>query len=57
MPIDPRLLEILCCPVCRNRVTPLANDAGLQCTGCRRIYPIIDGIPDMIAEDATTPER
>lgn len=52
MPIDPRLLEILCCPACRREVQPLPDDAGLKCAGCGRIYPIVDGIPVMLVEES-----
>jgi uncharacterized protein YbaR (Trm112 family) len=52
LPLDPRLLEILCCPACRKPVGPLAGEAGLICGGCGRIYPIVDGIPVMLVEEA-----
>jgi uncharacterized protein YbaR (Trm112 family) len=52
MSLDPRLLEILCCPSCRQAVQPLPDDAGIQCVGCRRTYPIVDGIPVMLLEES-----
>lgn len=52
MPLEPQLLEILCCPVCRQTVRPLPADAGLECAGCHRVYPIVDGIPAMMVEQA-----
>ncbi len=55
MPLDPRLLEILCCPSCRKDLRPLADETGLECLGCHRIYPIVDGIPNMLVEDARLP--
>ena len=55
MPIDPRLLEILVCPACRAEVRPTADDSGLGCTGCGRVYPIRDGIPVMLVEEASAP--
>jgi uncharacterized protein YbaR (Trm112 family) len=55
VPLDPRLLEILRCPVCREAVTPLPGDTGLECGGCHRVYPIADGIPVMLAEEASPP--
>lgn len=57
MTIDPRLLEILCCPACRSAVKLVPDGAGLECVTCRRIYPVIDGIPDMLVEDATLKEN
>ena len=53
MPLDPRLLEILICPACHGAVRELANEAGLACGGCGRVYPIRDGIPVMLVEEAT----
>ncbi len=51
-PIDPRLLEILVCPVTRG---PLEYDraAGeLISRTAGLAYPIRDGIPIMLAEEA-----
>jgi uncharacterized protein YbaR (Trm112 family) len=50
--LNPQLLEILRCPVCRAAVSPLPGDAGLECAGCHLVYPIVDGIPVMLAEEA-----
>jgi uncharacterized protein YbaR (Trm112 family) len=55
MKIDPELLKILVCPECRVAVRP-APDAGLQCDGCGRIYPVRDGIPVMLVEEASAPK-
>jgi uncharacterized protein YbaR (Trm112 family) len=52
--IDPRLLEILACPVCKTEVRPTADGAGLVCGTCHRRYPIVEDIPIMIIEEATT---
>ena len=52
MALDPRLLDILCCPACRQPVRPLADDTGLECVACCRVYPILDGIPVMLVEEA-----
>ncbi|MBZ5521340.1 MAG: Trm112 family protein [Acidobacteriia bacterium] len=53
------LLEILACPVpeCRKPIiqTP-GDDNSLQCTGCGRIYPIVDEIPIMLADRAKKPK-
>ena len=48
--IDPLLLEILACPACK---TPVKTDGtGLACRQCGRRYPIRDGIPIMLLEEA-----
>jgi len=50
MPVDPRLLEILCCPACHG---DLAEEAeGLHCQECGLLYPIEDGIPVMLVDAA-----
>ncbi|HYS77549.1 MAG TPA: Trm112 family protein [Candidatus Dormibacteraeota bacterium] len=53
MAVDPRLLEILACPLCKTAVTITADGAGLVCRSCRRRYPIVDDIPIMLVEEAT----
>ncbi len=54
--LDPRLLEILCCPAERNGA-PCHGELeersdGLRCTTCGLLYPIQDGIPVMLVEEA-----
>ena len=48
--IDPKLLEILACPACKTGVA-LKGDR-LVCAKCGRRYPIRDGIPIMLVEEA-----
>lgn len=52
MSIDPELLEILACPLCKEEVKLIKNGEGLQCVKCKRIYPIRDGIPVMLVDEA-----
>jgi hypothetical protein len=49
--ISQDLLDILACPVCRARLALAAADK-LQCTNCRRLYPIRDGIPILLESEA-----
>lgn len=51
MSIDPELLEILVCPACRSGLLP-PTEAGLECRACHRVYPVRDGIPVMLVEEA-----
>jgi uncharacterized protein YbaR (Trm112 family) len=53
MAIDPELLEILACPVCKTAVTLVKNDTALKCAICNRVYPIKDDIPVMLIDEAT----
>jgi uncharacterized protein YbaR (Trm112 family) len=48
--IDQELLNILACPLCKTPVRQ-ENDR-LICTNCGRRYPIRDGIPVMLVEEA-----
>lgn len=43
------LLDLLVCPIDRG---PLQRDgAVLRCETCDRSYPIVDGIPDLLADE------
>ena len=53
MNIDPELLKILACPACKTPVSLVADDTGLKCNQCHRIYPIKDDIPVMLIDEAT----
>jgi len=57
MPIPPALLEMLVCPLCKEPVQPLADQSGLQCPACRRVYPVRDDIPVMLVEEASVPSQ
>jgi uncharacterized protein YbaR (Trm112 family) len=60
MAIDPELLEILACPLCKTEVKLTRDKKGLKCVKCHRVYPIRDDIPIMLIEEATiekTPRR
>jgi uncharacterized protein YbaR (Trm112 family) len=50
--LDPKLLEILACPVCRQGVTPDAGHNWLTCAQCKVRYRIEDDIPIMLPDEA-----
>jgi uncharacterized protein len=50
--VDPRLLEILVCPVTRGPLTYDRTKAELVSKGARLAYPIRDGVPIMLPEEA-----
>lgn len=52
MTIPPVLLEILVCPTCRQALVERPVERQLQCLACRVAYPVRDGIPILIADDA-----
>ena len=53
MPLDPRLLAILACPVCKTAVTQTRDGAALRCESCRRLYAIGDDFTNFLVEEAT----
>lgn len=52
MSITPDFLAILRCPYCKANVELTPDGGGLKCVSCRRLYPIRDGIPVMIVDEA-----
>jgi uncharacterized protein YbaR (Trm112 family) len=44
---NPIVIEQLACPVCQGNLQ--MDEARLVCAGCGRAYPIVDGIPVLIA--------
>jgi uncharacterized protein YbaR (Trm112 family) len=52
MPIPKEVLDILACPVCKKPLRPAPDNSGYKCEACKRFYPVRDGIPAMLAEDA-----
>ncbi len=47
------LLELLACPKCTDAGVLRLDESSLVCGGCKRRYPIVDGIPIMLDD----PER
>ena len=50
--IDPKLLEILVCPLCKGPLVYRKDAAELVCKGDRLAFPVKDGIPVMLEDDA-----
>ncbi len=53
--IDDELLKILACPACKADV--ILKDNKIVCIKCKRRYPIRDGIPIMLIEEAEIEEK
>lgn len=47
--IDPELLSLLVCPVDHEELE--LKESTLVCTKCARVYPIVDGIPNMVVDE------
>lgn len=52
MTIPADLLEILACPRCKQPVEPDQGHENLTCRSCRLVYPVRDGIPVMLIDEA-----
>lgn len=53
--ISRELLDILVCPECQVKVELIQYQPGkngLKCQQCQRVYPIEDGIPIMLVDQA-----
>lgn len=57
MTISKDLLEILACPKCKGDIrltekSTTRGEDGLICKKCKLLYPIKDGIPVMLIDEA-----
>ncbi len=50
----PAWLSLLACPACRQNLLPRASN--LVCRGCGRVYPVHDGVPDLLLRETLGPE-
>jgi hypothetical protein len=55
MTLDAELLEILVCPNDRGDLDYQADPEVLVCTTCGYRYPVRDGIPVMLIDEAEKP--
>ena len=55
--LDPRLLEILVCPVTHGPLSYHRDKAELVSVSARLAYPIRDGVPVMLPEEARALEE
>jgi len=50
--MDPKLLDILVCPLCKGPLVYLKDRQELVCKADRLAFPIQDGIPVMLEDEA-----
>lgn len=50
--MDTKLLDILVCPVCKGPLVMKKAEQELVCKADRLAYPIRDGIPVMLEDEA-----
>ncbi len=57
MQLDPRLMEILACPVCHSPLRADDEAEELVCTSstCGLAYPVRDDIPVLLVDEARRP--
>jgi len=55
--IDPALLEIMQCPSCTGTLVERPSPPALVCSDCGLQYPVRDGIPVMLIDEATPSDR
>ena len=53
MPLAQQLLDILVCPKCKGPLEYRAEEDALLCQRDKLRYPIRDGIPIMLIDEAT----
>jgi len=51
--LDPEFIKILACPVCKTGLSYRTEPESLKCEQCGRIYPVREGIPVLIVEEAS----
>ena len=52
MTVDPKLVEILVCPVCKGKVLFNRDKSALICRADKLAFPIEDSIPVMLEDQA-----
>lgn len=52
MVLSKDLLAILACPQCKGEIVPDDNHDKLSCYACKLVYPVRDGIPVMLVDEA-----
>ena len=50
--IDRKLLEMLVCPQCKGEISQVDGGQGLLCGRCKLKFPVRDGIPAMVVDEA-----
>ncbi len=53
MTLSRELLDILACPLCKNPVVADESHSCLICHACQLSYPVRDGIPVMLLDEAS----
>lgn len=46
--ISKKILSIIVCPLCKG---PLKEKDGVYCSRCNKVYPVVHGVPHLLAKD------
>jgi uncharacterized protein YbaR (Trm112 family) len=57
MPLDPKLKELLACPKCKGGLEIDEPKGELRCKECRLAYPLREGLPIFVLDEARPLER
>lgn len=50
--MDTKQIEMIACPECQSRLSYNNADKELVCSTCQLAFPVRDGIPVMLVEEA-----
>ena len=53
MKITEEFVEMMICPACGSKLRLREDGGAIKCLGCRRVYPMEDDMPMMLADKAT----
>lgn len=53
MSVDPQIIDILVCPICKGALVKRPEDGALVCKADKLAFPVRDGIPIMLVEQAS----
>lgn len=54
--VDEELIALLVCPNCLGPIEYRKEQQAISCVGdCRYRYPVVNGIPHMLVDEATKP--
>jgi uncharacterized protein len=52
--LSPELIAILVCPQCKGKLDIEPDETGFICPACHLRYPVREGIPVMLVDEAET---
>jgi len=52
MPLPEHLKAVLACPICKEALELHEDRQETCCVPCQRVWPIKDGVPDLVPESS-----